>query len=126
MDSTSHPSTSESVAPCLPAAGDEDFDTFARFGPSRPSPFAQGDSLLPQLCATPKKKLSLHRRGNRRVWYWLKRKTEYAKCSYCGALAGRNHMFSGAAGNGACTGQCVEQPAAPPTSSYPAEYKPPC
>ncbi len=46
-------------------------------------------------------------------------------CSYCGAIAGRNHMFSGAAGNSDCTGQCVEQPASPP-ASYPTEYKPPC
>lgn len=77
------------------------------------------NSLLPQLCATPKKKvrdayiegctrtltatgnlaastwpgyntpkpphwlqLSPHRRGNRRVWYWLKRKPEFAKCRW--------------------------------------------
>ena len=54
MDSTSHPSTSYVVAPRLPA---EEDDTFVPFSRPSPSPFGSGNSLLPQLCATPKKKV---------------------------------------------------------------------
>ncbi|KAG2483995.1 hypothetical protein HYH03_017162 [Edaphochlamys debaryana] len=98
--------------------------------PVLPMPWSSGISGawqgpdVPQLCATPKRKLSVYRRGNRRVWYWLKRKPEFAKCSFCGALAGRNVMFSGAAGNKLCTGQCAQGPG--PKATYPAEYEPPC
>ncbi|KXZ44029.1 hypothetical protein GPECTOR_75g753 [Gonium pectorale] len=68
--------------------------------------------------------LSVFRRGNRRVWYWLKKKPEYAKCSFCGEISGRNNLFSGAAGNPLCNGRCVQQPGG--EAKYPDEYKPPC
>ncbi|KAJ9520572.1 hypothetical protein QJQ45_007425 [Haematococcus lacustris] len=39
---------------------------------------------LPQLCAVPKKRLSIQRRANRRTAYWLRRKEVVAQCSHCG------------------------------------------
>jgi hypothetical protein len=67
--------------------------------------------------------LTLHRRGQRRQWYALKKRTEMGMCSFCGAVGGKDSLLSGAVGNTRCTGQCVEQL---PTRQYPPEYKPPC
>lgn len=106
----------------------------------------QIDSLPPQLCAVPKRKassnhnsarheslwtsdphaaasylimqLSLHRRGNRRIWYQLKRKPEVALCSFCGMVAARGTLFIGSPN---CTGQCL----GPSRRQYPDEYKQP-
>ncbi|MEW5319867.1 MAG: hypothetical protein WDW38_010986 [Sanguina aurantia] len=77
---------------------------------------------LPQICAVPKQKLTPHRRGNRRIWYWLKRKREAAKCSFCGEVSGQVHLFSGAAGNLKCTGQCGYAN----DKVYAHEYQQPC
>lgn len=107
----SHPADSKTGAP-----------PDAEAGPSTTKWLEEG---APQLCATPKKKLSLYRRGNRRVWYWLKRKPECAQCSFCGAISGRANVFSGIAGNGKCTGQCV-QPPQEEAQSNAHEYKQPC
>ncbi|MEW5304373.1 MAG: hypothetical protein WDW36_006986 [Sanguina aurantia] len=66
--------------------------------------------------------LTPHRRGNRRIWYWLKRKREAAKCSFCGEVSGQVHLFSGAAGNLKCTGQCGYAN----DKVYAHEYQQPC
>lgn len=63
--------------------------------------------------------LSVHRRGNRRIWYRLKRKPEAAVCNFCGMAAPRG-TFS--LGNPVCTGACMGRNG----KAYPEEYKPPC
>uniref|UniRef100_A0A7S0WNN7 Uncharacterized protein n=1 Tax=Chlamydomonas leiostraca TaxID=1034604 RepID=A0A7S0WNN7_9CHLO len=76
----------------------------------------------PQLCAVPKKRVTLHRRGHRRQWYHLKRKQEYARCVYCGSVGAKDSFFAGITGNSACNGKCM----GPADQQYPSEYKPPC
>eukprot|EP00955_Chlamydomonas_euryale_P098008 365122-Chlamydomonas_euryale.AAC.7 len=63
--------------------------------------------------------LSVHRRGNRRVWYQLRRKPEAAVCAFCGACGPRGTIFTGAQ---QCTGACHR----PFGKVYPEEYKQPC
>jgi hypothetical protein len=63
--------------------------------------------------------LSLHRRGNRRTWYALKRRPEVAVCGFCSMGGARGTLF---AGQGRCTGQCTRAS----DKAYPEEYKQPC
>ncbi|GAX84219.1 hypothetical protein CEUSTIGMA_g11642.t1 [Chlamydomonas eustigma] len=78
------------------------------------------DFNVPRTCAVPKRKLSLHRRGNRRVWYQLKRKTEVAQCAHCSMVGPRGTVFTGGQ---LCTGECLKKSF---TKTYPEEYKQPC
>jgi len=75
-------------------------------------------ACLYDLNALSMQQLSLHRRGNRRVWYQLKRKPEVALCSFCGMVAARGTLFIGSPN---CSGQCLGQP----SKQYPDEYKQP-
>eukprot|EP00878_Enallax_costatus_P006495 GHUV01006810.1.p1 GENE.GHUV01006810.1~~GHUV01006810.1.p1 ORF type:complete len:145 (+),score=29.18 GHUV01006810.1:273-707(+) len=74
---------------------------------------------LPSLCGEPKNKLSLHRRGNRRISYYSRRTELLAHCKYCGA-SGLPHQWFPASSN-RCTGQCNK----PPAVEYPRGYMPP-
>ncbi|WIA35188.1 hypothetical protein OEZ86_003652 [Tetradesmus obliquus] len=79
----------------------------------------QPEQQLPSLCGEPKNKLSLHRRGNRRISYYSKRQGLFAFCKHCGQTGTPHQYF---AANERCSGQCL----APPSKAYPREYKPPC
>nr|8A22_Az Chain Az, bL31m [Polytomella magna]8APN_Az Chain Az, bL32m [Polytomella magna]8APO_Az Chain Az, bL32m [Polytomella magna] len=59
--------------------------------------------------AVPKKKLSVFRRRNRRIWYWKKASPIIGQCSHCGFVGP-----SGVLG------------LSPIAKCYPTEYKPPC
>eukprot|EP00879_Flechtneria_rotunda_P019914 GHRR01020931.1.p2 GENE.GHRR01020931.1~~GHRR01020931.1.p2 ORF type:complete len:130 (+),score=14.13 GHRR01020931.1:153-542(+) len=87
--------------------------------PDQRSGLQQEGTELPMLCGEPKNKLSLHKRGNRRISYYSKRKDLFAKCQHCGQT-GAPHEFLAA--DQRCIGQCLQ----PPTKQYPAEYRPPC
>ncbi|KAF6264370.1 hypothetical protein COO60DRAFT_1634528 [Scenedesmus sp. NREL 46B-D3] len=79
----------------------------------------QLEQQLPSLCGEPKNKLSIHRRGNRRISYYSQRKELFAFCKHCGQT-GMPHQYFAA--NERCSGQCLQ----PPSKPYPREYKPPC
>ena len=132
-------------------------DVLERAAPSLPSTSGtstwppsgwMSESLIPQICAVPKRKvssilcygclchlkshsslifrvsvqLSPHRRGNRRIWYYLKRKQDVAKCTHCGQVGSSKDLLTGISGNGKCNGQCMR----PFQQQYAEEYQPPC
>lgn len=65
--------------------------------------------------------LSLHRRGQRRQWYHLKRTPEVQHCPFCDAAGPSNSLL--VPNNTSCTGQCL---ANRPQKQYQPDYKPPC